>query len=202
MKNKLICSLSLLVAISANAAQISFSNFNDGSFAGLAIVDSSDVAITSSGTAAIGYFSDEAAAVAGDFSSWQQLGAAQNFAGAAAFGIAGLFGGEDAFGDILTGSSFVGENITIFITNGTADEWLVAKSSTTFALDNPVFTATVNLFSDVGITYLWGGAAGADLDYGVGLQSTVQTQAVPEPSAFAAMAGLMALGFVMVRRRG
>jgi hypothetical protein len=58
MKTKLVLSLIFAVA-SANAATISFSNYDSGSFAGLAIVDSSDTLLGLTSTAEIGYFSDE-----------------------------------------------------------------------------------------------------------------------------------------------
>ena len=67
--------------------------------------------------------------------------------------------------------------------------------------DNPLYTATVNLYSDSDITYLFGGIAGSAADYGTGPQSSIQTAPVPEPSAYALLGGLLALGCVMLRRR-
>ena len=199
MKTKLALSLIFAVA-SANAATISFSNYDSGSFAGLAIVDSSNNSLGLTSTAQIGYFSDESLVASGDFSTWVSFGSAANFG--AGFDIAGLFGG-DASASTAGTSAFIGKNITTFITNSTGTEYLVAKSAQTFGQDNPLFTATINLFSDTNISYLFGGSAGASVDYGLGAQSSIQTAAVvvPEPSAYALLGGLLALTCVMLRRR-
>ena len=197
MRTKLILSLIFAVA-TANAATISFSNFDSGSFAGLVIVDSSDAALGLTSTAQVGYFTDEAAVGGGDFASWVGFGAAANFG--AGYSIDGLFA-ADASASTAGASSFIGQAITTFITNSTGDEYLVAKSGQTFGQDNPLFTATYNLFTD-STTYLFGGASGSAVDFGTGPQSSVATQAVPEPSTYATLAGLLALGFVMLRRRG
>ena len=198
MKTKLILSLIFAVA-TANAATISFSNFDSGSFAGLAIVDSAGTSLGLSSTAQVGYFTDEAAVGGGDFTSWVGFGAAANFG--AGYDIAGLYS-ADASASTAGASSFIGQAITTFITNAAGTEYLVAKSNQTFGQDNPLFTATYNLLSDSGTSYLFGGTAGPSVDYGTGAQSSVATAAVPEPSTYATLAGLIALGFVMLRRRG
>lgn len=198
MKTKLVLSLIFAVA-SANAATISFSNYDSGSFAGLAIVDSSDTLLGLTSTAEIGYFSDESLVASGDFTTWVSFGSAANFG--AGFDITGLFGGDTSTSTAGT-SAFIGKNITTFITNSSGTEYLVAKSAQTFGQDNPLFTADINLFSDTNISYLFGGSAGASVDYGTGPQSSIQTAAVvPEPSAYALLGGLLALTCVMLRRR-
>lgn len=200
MKNKLILlvTAAALAASSVQAASVSFSNFNSGTFAGLVIVDSSGTSLGNTATAAVGFFSDEVAAAGGDFSSWTQLGDAANFGSAAVFSIAGLYSGAGN-GAINIGDAFIGQNITTFITAGS--EFLIAQSTATFAADAPAFLEDMNIFSDVGTTYLFGGLAGPLVDYGAGDQASIATAAVPEPSTYAALAGLVALGAVMVRRR-
>jgi hypothetical protein len=197
MKTKLALSLIFAVA-SANAATISFSNFDSGSFAGLAIVDSSNNLLGTSSTAEVGFFSDEAALAGADFSSWNSFGSVANFG--AGYDLSGVYTG-DASSSTAGASAFIGQSITTFITSASGSEYLVAKSAQTFGQDNPLFTATVNLYSDSDITYLFGGIAGSAADYGVGPQSSIQTAAVPEPSAYALLGGLLALGCVMLRRR-
>ena len=197
MKTKLALSLIFAVA-SANAATISFSNFDSGTFAGLAIVDSSNNLLGTSSTAEVGFFSDEALAAAGDFTTWNSFGSVANFG--AGYDLSGVYSG-DASSSTAGASAFIGQSITTLITSASGSEYLVAKSAQTFGQDNPLFTATVNLYSDSDITYLFGGIAGSAADYGVGLQSSIQTAAVPEPSAYALLGGLLALGCVMLRRR-
>jgi hypothetical protein len=143
-------------------------------------------------------FTDEAAVGSGDFASWVGFGAAANFG--AGYDYAGLYT-ADASASTAGSSSFIGKAITTFITNVAGNEYLVAKSSTTFGQDNPLFTASYNLAADA-TTYLFGGAAGPSVDYGLGAKPSVATQAVPEPSTYATLAGLLALSFVMLRRRG
>jgi hypothetical protein len=196
MKTKLILSLIFAVA-TANAATISFSNIDSG-FDGISIVDSSGVSLATTSTAQVGYFTDEAAVGSGDFASWVGFGAAANFG--AGYDYAGLYT-ADASASTAGSSSFIGKAITTFITNVAGNEYLVAKSSTTFGQDNPLFTASYNLAADA-TTYLFGGAAGPSVDYGLGAKPSVATQAVPEPSTYATLAGLLALSFVMLRRRG
>ena len=199
MKTKLLLSLIFAVA-TANAATISFSNFDSGSFAGIAIVDSSGSALGVTSTAQVGYFSDEASVSTGDFTSWVGFGAAANFGGG--YDIAGLYS-ADASASTAGASNFIGKAITTLITSASGTEYLVAKSNQTFGQDNPLFTATYNLFSDSGTSYLFGGTAGPSVDYGTGAQASVATAAaVPEPSTYATLAGLLALGLVMLRRRG
>jgi hypothetical protein len=197
MKTKLALSLIFAVA-SANAATISFSNFDSGSFAGLVIVDSSNNSLGLTSTAEVGFFSDEALASVGDFTTWNSFGSVANFG--AGFDIPGLYSG-DASASTAGASAFIGQSITTLITNSAGTEYLVAKSDQTFGQDNPLFTATVNIFSDSNISYLFGGSAGSSVDFGTGPQSSIQTAAVPEPSAYALLGGLLALGCVMLRRR-
>ena len=197
MKTKLALSLIFAVA-SANAATISFSNFDSGSFAGLVIVDSSNNSLGLTSTAEVGYFSDEALAQAGDFTTWNSFGSVANFG--AGFDIPGLYSG-DASASTAGASPFIGQSITTLITSASGSEYLVAKSDQTFGQDSPLFTATVNIYSDSGITYLFGGTAGSSVDFGTGPQSSIQTAAVPEPSAYALLGGLFALTCVMLRRR-
>ena len=197
MKTKLALSLIFAVA-SANAATISFSNFDSGSFAGLAIVDSSNNMLGTSSFAQVGFFSDEAQAATGDFTSWNPFGTAASFGGG--YELPSIYGG-DASSSTAGASAFIGQSITTLITSASGSEYLVAKSAQTFGQDNPLYTATVNLYSDSDITYLFGGIAGSAVDYGTGPQSSIQTSAVPEPSAYALLGGLLALGCVMLRRR-
>ena len=203
MKNKLITLFAVASIAVANVqgASVGFSNFDSANFNALVIADSSGSALGLTSTAAIGYFSDASAASTGDFSSWNQLGSAANF-GAGNF-IEGVYGGQGG-GAILAGSAFIGQNITTFITSASGTEFLVAMSGLVFAADAPTFFADTNIFSDDGISYVFGGSEGPEINFGTGNQFSIKTAAVvavPEPSTFAALAGLCALGAVMVRRR-
>jgi len=204
MKNKLITLFAVASIAVANVqgASVTFSNFDSTTFDALVIADSSGSALGLTSTAAVGFFSNEVAAAAGDFSSWNQLGSSANFGGG--FSINGIYTGQGG-GAILAGSAFIGQNITTFITSASGSEFLVAKSTATFAVDAPTFIEDMNIFSDTGTSYIFGGLAGPAIDIGAGTgQSSISTAAVvavPEPSTFAALAGLCALGAVMVRRR-
>jgi len=201
MKNNLV-TLSLaitLAASSVSAATITFSNTNTAFDSLLAVVSSTDQVITNgNGSISVGYFTDDTAVSSGDFSSFVQFGSSTTFGAGNAFGVSSIYVGETSQ-DILAGSSFIDENIYTFVTFG--GDALVAKSTLTFQQDNPTFVAGMDIANDGGISYLFGGTAGPLVDLGGGDVASIRLQAVPEPSAYAALAGLMALGYVMVRRR-
>jgi hypothetical protein len=167
----------IFIVTNAYSASIEFSNFDSSTYDGLAIVDSAGEMLSTSAIAEVGYFTDEAAVRTGDFDSWMQFGSIETFGAGYAF-LAVYSGSTDAStsGD----SSFIGKNITTFITNRARTEYLIAKSSQTFGQDNPLFTATVNLYSDSGISYLFGGTAGPTVDYGAGPQNSIVTSSVAE----------------------
>ena len=175
MKEKLL--LYIFIVTNAYSASIEFSNFDSSTFDGLAIVDSTGEMLSTSAIAEVGYFADEAAVRNGDFDSWMQFGSIETFGAGYAL-LAVYSGSSDAStsGD----SSFIGKNITTFITNRARTEYLIAKSSQTFGQDNPLFTATVNLYSDSDISYLFGGTAGPTVDYGAGPQDSIATSSVAD----------------------
>jgi len=188
--------VSLVASLSASAATISFSNYNTNTNGDLIpIVTSADALIDGAGVAALGYFTDDLAVASGDFSGFVEFGNV-NFSTPAAFSTDSVFN-DSLSGDILSGSSFIGKAMYAYITFG--GEALVSKSnSLTFGEDAPLFTAEFIASQDV--AYLFGGNI-TTVDVGFGSQSAVQTSLVPEPSTFAALAGLCSLGVVMVRRR-
>ena len=177
MKLKLLLLSFILTAINVYSANIEFSNFDSSTFSGLAIVDSAGEMLSTSAIAEVGYFADEAAARNGDFDSWIQFGSLETFGAGYAF-LAVYSGSTDT--SISGDSSFIGKNITTFITNRARTEYLIAKSSQTFGQDNPFFTATVNLYSDSDISYLFGGTPGPTVDYGAGSQNSIATSSVNE----------------------
>ena len=172
----------------------------------LALVDSSGTPLGALDSVEIGFFTDESAVMAGDFSSFNQFGTTLS---AVAFGQDGLVSGS--YNGLTSGAeaAFVGQNITVFVTNSTNDEWLVAKTNTLFQSDagNSSLSTPVNLVSlnNAGdITYLFGGAAGPSVDYSAlsaGIQPSISTAPIPEPSTYALFAGILSIGFVAVRRR-
>jgi len=203
MKTKLITILASLIAVAAsNAMTVSFSNSN-GSFSNvLAVSTSSGATIADgSGLAAVGFFSDEAAVATGDFSSWVQFGTGSAMGDGAAGDAPSVFIASESI-TVTSGDTFDGQSLFLYVSFN--NEHLVAKSdSVTFTFDNPVSAGEIAL-QDGGFSYLYGGASGPDVDLsgsGNFIVSSVQLQAVPEPSTFAALAGLCALGAVMVRRR-
>ena len=205
MKPLVTVIVSLLVVCSANAAQYAFKNIGPSSaFDALGFVDSAGAGLSTDATIELGYFTNEAQASTGVFTSWTQFGNDVSFATSGAFSTDGLFNG-DVSGDILSGSSFIGKSITMFVTNDDGDEFLAAKTNFTFAEDNPLTTGDVFIYdtTSVTLTYLFGGASytGFTLPSGLGARDAVKTLAVPEPSAYALLGGLLALTCVMLRRR-
>lgn len=60
----------------------------------------------------------------------------------------------------------------------------------------------MDIANDAGITYLFGGQAGSTIQiFGAGTVPSIRMAAVPEPSTYAALSGLLALSSVMLRRR-
>ncbi len=204
--------LSLLAGSTLSGASISFSNFDGGFVANLPVGDSGDSAIASgAGFAAIGFFTLSDSAISDSYlslSSFQalkddfnQFGTGISFGGATAFNLGGLYNG-DASGSIAEHDAFDGQVIYTFIGNGadfaSSTELSVVKSTKSFAYDNPTFVETVDI-SKEGTALL--GDTGA-FDIGGGVVPTLLTvAAVPEPSTYAALAGLCALGAVTLRRR-
>jgi len=197
MKKTLVnLATSLVAAATLSAATIGFSNFNTITSGDLVpIVTSTDGFINGSGVASLGYFTDDVAVGSGDFSSFVEFGSV-NFATPSAFSNPSVFNASLS-GDILPGSSFIGKSMYAYITF--SSEALVAKSNNlTFEEDSPLFTEEFIATQDV--TYLFGGAS-TTVDIGFGTQSAIQTSPVPEPSTYAALSGLLALVYVIVRRR-
>ena len=215
MKNLITLLVSSLLVFSANAAQYSFKNIGPSpAFEALGIVDSAGAGLSTDAVVQLGYFTDESVATGaagGVFTSWTQFGSdvdaddgISNFATAGAFSTDGLFN-VSISGSILSGSSFIGKSITMFVTNDDGDEFLAAKTNFTFAEDDPLTTGNVDLYDSesITLTYLFGGASytGFTLPSGLGARDAVKTLAVPEPSTYALLGGLFALTCVMLRRR-
>jgi len=199
MKKSFILFCLLASAMSLNAATITFSNTDSGWTSLLAVVDSSGNEIANgSGSVSIGYFTDESAVASGDFSSFTQFGSSVAFGDGGAYNVASIYSGEVSQA-IAGGSSFIGQNIYTFATF--AGDALVAKSTTLFAADAPLFTTSMDIANDAGITYLFGGQANSSIQiFGAGTVPSIR-MAAPEPSTYAALSGLLALSSVMLRRR-
>ena len=198
--NKITLSLISAMLLSATgvfAASISFSNTNSAFDNYQSIVSSTGDRITlGTGSVSIGYFTGSDATISGgDFSSFSSF-ASGNMNGGG-FDLDGMYniGGS---GSIATGSPFVGQNIYTFIEADS--EYLVVKSATTFAVDAPVFNAAIDIASEGTLLF---GSVGPLVTFGFGdaPAASFQLVAVPEPSAYALLGGLLALGCVMLRRR-
>jgi len=207
MKTKLITTLATVaLAGSLSAANVTFSNFapDFSALEAVTLESSGAVVADGTGTVSIGYFaveSDIASArnLAELDSAFTQFGASTSFGGVGAFNIDGLFiGGADQ--PILSGSSFIGKNIYMYGKNTPTNEAFVYKFTNTFEQDNPLFADTVVLLD--GASLLLGNAISSPtVDVGLGPDSHVQMVLVPEPSSAALLAGMLALGSVMLRRR-
>lgn len=196
------------IMLSSNAANITFSNLDTdgGNFRPFA--DSSNNLIPNGGGfAAVGYFTLDDAAITGASSvgflasDFQEFGST-TFGGSAAFNADGYFKAE-LFNGINSGDGFDGENIFAVIGNGTSllgsTELSIVRSDTLFAFDDPLFSYTFNLATESGTALL--GQVGPTTSTAAGSFPTFQTAAVPEPSTYATIAGLLALSWVMTRRR-
>jgi hypothetical protein len=109
--------------------------------------------------------------------------------------------------DDLFGNPFVGSGLSIDLTGGidAGDSFglLVFDNSSTAAIPSD----TYNIFTDAtwvlpseGSTSTYGGAL-ATIGSGGSVAGAGSVTAVPEPSAYAMLSGLLALSWVMVRRR-
>ena len=193
---------SLLSATSMFSATISLSNTNVGAFdVYTPIINSSGALIpygttAASGTVEVGYFTAADSVVeAGTFTSFQSFGTSGTMDGAG-FDYDGLYTFNSS-ATIGSGSPFIGQSIYTFITVGS--EYLVVKSGTTFGEDAPNFSADIDIAA--GGTLLWGSFVTNGADIGAGAVDAYKLAAVPEPSAYALLGGLLALGCVMLRRR-
>ena len=193
---------SLLSASSLFAATISLSNTNSGAFdVYTPVINSSGVVIpagttAASGTVEVGYFTDADSVVGdGTFTSFQSFGTAGTVDGAG-YGFGGLYTFNSSE-TTASGSPFIGQSIYTFITVGS--EYLVVKSGISFGEDAPSFAADVDIAAEG--TLLWGNFVTGGADIGAGAVDAYQLVAVPEPSTFALLGGLLALTCVMLRRR-
>lgn len=203
MKTYTILSLLIASVGSLSALTVNFSNVDSGNLgeSWLPIADSSGNAVPFGlGTVSVGYFSNEAAVASGDFSSFVLFGASSTVNGAS-LDANGLY--QDATAQTVgAGSSFIGETLFTFISYN--NEYLVAKSSVLFFEETgPTDSIGMNINSDAGISYLFGGDTGPNVEVadGAGFVPSITLQAVPEPSAFALIAGCFGFAWVMVRRR-
>ncbi len=138
------------------------------------------------------FFDSAGAPDASDFASYGNLSwitLQQTTAGGGAFEFWTQPGGDGSSANPVTGTA--GNTVLIALT--TAD-----SVGQTTAGDDVAFLASINPLSNVGQAAL----NLASFNILAGETGSVQmVSAVPEPSAYAALAGCLALGWVMVRRR-
>lgn len=149
---------------------------------------------------AIGYFTG---AANGDLTGWNAIQVDTTFNTTTGFNTASTGSGTDI-------GSGDGRDAWILITDGSlsglvrANDWAditgtdapAPEPTLTYQLDSADSSATVSFLAASGtqLTITNNGGQGGS---GIG----IRLSAVPEPSTYAALSGLLALGYVMVRRR-
>lgn len=216
MKNiiPLLFASSALLSSLASAAVVNFQNLNTAGDNGYGLFDESNTRLSTDLTenVRVGFFDLTNTEInnlwgSGDLTSLD--------AAFVDFGLSGMSIADGLFQDVanaaITGSSnFINQKITLFVSTSSNfvdenEEYFIFQFDNTFQSDDSgLFTTGVILGEDLG-TLLVGddNNPNATFDYGGGsaLQGYNTASVVPEPSAFAAIAGILALGWVMVRRR-
>lgn len=216
MTNKLFAFL-FLSTLSLGASSLTVQNLNTAGDGAYGLFDDAGTLLPDTLTSSIrvGYFDDLSAASifwqAGDIasldSSFNQYGSA--------FGISSGFDGGFQGGPSDVDAQFSGQVVTIWISNSNSftnesagAEYLIYMfDSKTFPADNVNGLDDIILGEDAG-TFLSGSAGefgnySNDFDLGgnVALAGFNTVGIVPEPSTYAALSGLLALTWVMLRRR-
>jgi hypothetical protein len=187
-------------ALNAQSINIDFgSTFDGGTFDGLYFADSTNTVYNSNGLITVGYFSDiggqsDFVSYLADFTqigSETAFGAVNGYLSASASTTSDV-SGQFAYVLVLGG-------ITDFANAASATSYSIFGDSGWAALPAGGVPPTVaNLLTLVPDNIVVGSFAASGTS---GTLSGITTTAVPEPSTFAALAGLCALGVVMVRRR-
>jgi len=197
-KNKLIlAALFAVCSINAQSVDIDFgSTFDGGTFDPLLFADSEDALYNSNGLITVGYFSD----IGGqsDFASYladfTQIGSETAFGAVNGYLSASTNTTADVSGQ--TPYVLVLGGVTDFANAATATSYSIFGDSGWAALPVGNIPAPVaNLLTLVPDNIVVGSFTAS------GTGGTISGIAVPEPSTYAALSGLLALGYVMVRRR-
>ncbi len=214
--NKLFIPAILLIASASSAysSSIAIQNINSSETAGYALFDSAGTLLpdTLTDNIRVGFFNDgfDAAAswATGDLTA---LNTNFNTYGAE-FGIFTGFDGGFQAAPTDTDASFSSKDVTLWVSsNGsfsdTNAEYLIYTfSAKSFPADEVNGSESIILGEDAGSFLAGAGEFGNfNHDFGFGggsLPGFNTVSVVPEPSAYAAIAGFLALGWVMLRRRG
>ena len=211
MKTIKLTLTSLVAASSLFGASINVQNINNAGNAAYGLFDKDGTLVSGSLTdnLKVGYFADGFNADA----AWASGNIAALNANFTTYGSEfGMFGPgfDGAFQGApnTTSTPFVGKQITLWATDGGSQHLIYTFSSLTFEAE-PWTGGAVLLGTDAGDFINAGGVAAGGYgnyshDFALGggaLDGFNTVSAVPEPSTFAALAGLCALGAVIVRRR-
>jgi len=206
------CILFSLSAVAGVAATVSFQNLDTSGDNAHGLFDEGGALLPLSLTSnvQIGAFSVSGSSVQSLWDSGDLAGLNSAFS---QFGVTGISIEDGIFQDsasttISAGSFFDGKNITFFISNSddfssTANQFLIFVTDQTFGNDDSgLFTTGINL-GEVSGNLLVGEQGNFSSDFGGGtaLPGFNTVSVVPEPSAYAAIAGILALSWVMIRRR-
>jgi len=219
---KISKSLAISIALVASSspllsASVAIQNLNEAETDGYALFDSEGNLLPSSldGNIRIGFFNDafnaNSAWTAGDLAA---LNANFNQFGSA-FGIFAGFDGAFQDGATSTDSAFSSQEIVLWVSNSesftdsSSEHLIVAFDSIVFPADEINGSESVILGIDPSSFIGSGGGLAGEFgnyshDFGLGsgsLPGFNTVSVVPEPSTYAAIAGILALSWVMIRRR-